>query len=227
MPALTPVQDQQLLLVAAWWHDLGIRPGPAGLRDSGCHQIDGARRAGRWSCRRSVRLKLGVVHVDLAVAVSIVAIFFTFVNFAVTAFLTIRRDITAIRPVLAFTYMSEGWHIENLGNGPALDVVFHRLKGGAATQNVRLPPLAKGATFCLHFARRDSKQTFAATYRDANNRKYFSRSQHDLSTSGKGFGKIERAFDLETLPRWWRLPDSEPLLDRRKAGWRWRRRDWT
>ena len=34
------MEDQPLLVVAAWWHALGY--GPA-LRDTGCHQIDGAR----------------------------------------------------------------------------------------------------------------------------------------------------------------------------------------
>jgi hypothetical protein len=32
--------DRQLLVVAAWLHDLGYAPE---LRDTGCHQIDGAR----------------------------------------------------------------------------------------------------------------------------------------------------------------------------------------
>jgi HD superfamily phosphodiesterase len=32
--------DRQLLVVAAWWHDLGYAPA---LRDTECHQIDGAR----------------------------------------------------------------------------------------------------------------------------------------------------------------------------------------
>jgi hypothetical protein len=39
-PAVTPVADRRLLVVAAWWHDLGYAPG---LRDTGCHQIYGAR----------------------------------------------------------------------------------------------------------------------------------------------------------------------------------------
>jgi putative nucleotidyltransferase with HDIG domain len=38
--AVTPVQDRQLLAVAAWWHDLGYAHE---LQDTGCHQIDGAR----------------------------------------------------------------------------------------------------------------------------------------------------------------------------------------
>jgi hypothetical protein len=43
-PAVTPLEDRPLLVVAAWWHDLGYTPA---LRDTGCHQIDGARYLAR------------------------------------------------------------------------------------------------------------------------------------------------------------------------------------
>jgi hypothetical protein len=39
-PAITGEDDRRLLVVAAWWHDLGYAPA---LRDTGAHQIDGAR----------------------------------------------------------------------------------------------------------------------------------------------------------------------------------------
>jgi predicted hydrolase (HD superfamily) len=39
-PAVAGEDDRQLLVVAAWWHDLGYAPD---LRDTGAHQIDGAR----------------------------------------------------------------------------------------------------------------------------------------------------------------------------------------
>jgi hypothetical protein len=39
-PAVMPMDDRPLLVVAAWWHDLGYAPA---LRETGCHQIDGAR----------------------------------------------------------------------------------------------------------------------------------------------------------------------------------------
>jgi hypothetical protein len=39
-PAIAGEDDRQLLVVAAWWHDLGYAPD---LRDTGAHQIDGAR----------------------------------------------------------------------------------------------------------------------------------------------------------------------------------------
>ncbi len=34
-----PVEDRRLLIVAAWWHDLGYAPQ---LRETGMHQVDGA-----------------------------------------------------------------------------------------------------------------------------------------------------------------------------------------
>jgi HD superfamily phosphodiesterase len=39
-PAVVPMEDRPLLVVAAWWHDLGYAPE---LCETGCHQIDGAR----------------------------------------------------------------------------------------------------------------------------------------------------------------------------------------
>jgi HD domain len=42
--AVTPVEDRPLLVVAAWWHDLGYAPT---LQETGCHQIDGGRYLAR------------------------------------------------------------------------------------------------------------------------------------------------------------------------------------
>ena len=39
-PALDSEADCQVLVVTAWWHDLGYAPA---LGNTGCHQIDGAR----------------------------------------------------------------------------------------------------------------------------------------------------------------------------------------
>jgi hypothetical protein len=140
--------------------------------------------------------------------VSIVALGLSLINFVATLMLTLRRDISAIRPVLVFTYRPEGWHVENLGNGPALDLMFHRLSGDSVTQSVRRPALGKGAEFCLHFARHDSKHIFVTTYRDADGRPYSSRSRHDLSTSRKGF-EVQRTVDPESVQKWWQLPDGD------------------
>jgi hypothetical protein len=145
----------------------------------------------------------------LSTVLSVIALALSDTSFIVTLVLTIKRDIGAIRPVLVFTYRSGvGWHIENIGNGPALDVVFHRLYRESVTQSVRLPTLAKGSEFVLHFAKHDSKQIFVATYRDADRRPYTSRSQHDVSTQTTGLA-IQRPADPESLERWWELKDSD------------------
>src|SRR5689334_9166831 len=126
--------------------------------------------------------------------VTIVISIAAFVVAALTLVLTVRRDVNAIRPILVFTYRNDGWYVENVGNGPAMDLVFHRLRNGTVTQNVRLPTLATGSQFCLHFARHDSEQIFLATYRDTRGKRYSSRSQSDLSTTTKGF-QIQRSSD--------------------------------
>src|SRR5690242_18773079 len=43
-PAVAGEDEQRLLVVAAWWHDLGYAPA---LSDTGSHQIDGARYLAR------------------------------------------------------------------------------------------------------------------------------------------------------------------------------------
>lgn len=40
LAAAVTEEDRELLIVAAWWHDLGYSPG---LRSTGLHQLDGAR----------------------------------------------------------------------------------------------------------------------------------------------------------------------------------------
>jgi HD superfamily phosphodiesterase len=63
LAAAVPVCDRGLLVVAAWWHDLGYSPA---LRVTGLHQLDGARylmrlRLGppRWWSGWQVTLRLG------------------------------------------------------------------------------------------------------------------------------------------------------------------------
>lgn len=141
-------------------------------------------------------------------AVSVIALVLGIANFLVTLRLTMRRDIGAIRPVLVFIYKTEGWHIENIGNGPALDVIFHWLSGATNLQNVRLPILAKSSNVLLHFARHAAKQVFAVTYRDADGRPYTTRSQHDVSITTAGFG-VTRPGNIEMITRWWQLADSD------------------
>jgi hypothetical protein len=143
----------------------------------------------------------------MAIVISALALGLSAASFFVTLLLTLRRDALGIMPVLAFTYREAGWFIENVGNGPALDVVFRRVDSTHHVQHVRLPTIAKGESVRLHFARHDAKCEFAAVYADALGRKYSSRSLADVSSVLRG-----AVFDCPTvpqdLPRWWQLPES-------------------
>ncbi len=104
----------------------------------------------------------------LSSAISIVALFFSFVSFR-------RSHRTGIRPVLVFSNDSfdEGttttWAVENAGNGPALNVV---LCGGASLQQldsgeaVIVPSMSKGSKERLSFISR--RHAFVAKYTDVD-----------------------------------------------------------
>jgi hypothetical protein len=118
-----------------------------------------------------------------------------------------RQNVLAIRPVLVFEYQTSGWRIHNVGAGPAMDVIFTRLRGTEVHEHVRLPALAKDAAFQLHFARSDNVHRFAATYRDIAGRPYTSHSEHDVSVTVKGF-VVPRPSDASVV-QWWKLPERE------------------
>lgn len=145
---------------------------------------------------------------------SIVAFVISVLGFATTLALTARRDIIALKPMLVFTYRDDGWHIENVGNGPALDVIFTRRADMNGSLNddehTRLPALAKGALFLLRFARHENPHIFLTTYTDADGRKYTSKSEHDVSRIKAGWNGMVRPADPGTLKRWWERPDSAP-----------------
>jgi hypothetical protein len=135
-----------------------------------------------------------------ALAVSIVAVFISYTS-------RYRQDTLAIRPVLVFEYQSGGWRIHNVGAGPAMDVIFSRLRGSQVHEHVRLPALAKDAHFVLHFAKKDNVHRFSATYRDIDGRPYTSQSERDVSVAVKGF-VTPRPSQGDLIP-WWQLPERD------------------
>jgi hypothetical protein len=60
----------------------------------------------------------------------------------VALLLSARRDVAGTRPTLVFVYgpmrsadsVEGGWAIENICNGPVLDVVFTRVRGSAIAE---------------------------------------------------------------------------------------------
>jgi len=107
-----------------------------------------------------------------------------------TTILTFRLNFRAsVRPVLVFEYLpGDGWHVKNIGQGPALNVIVAEHGNSGWFHPVRIPPLSKdGATklvWCLH----DNEHGLGAIYEDGHGRRYTSKCLNDLSVTRRGWG---------------------------------------
>lgn len=95
---------------------------------------------------------------------------------------------SSIRPVLVFEYEpNKGWHLKNIGQGPALNVLVAQHKSAEWFHPVRVPPIAKDRaielTWCLH----DNEHGLGTLYEDANGERYTSTCGNDLNATRKGF----------------------------------------
>jgi hypothetical protein len=82
-----------------------------------------------------------------ALILSVRALAVSAVSFVMSYLQSQRSAVTAVMPVLAFAYGEDGrWTVQNLGNGPALNVVVaERADDRAPWSNpVRLPPARLG-----------------------------------------------------------------------------------
>ncbi len=57
-------------------------------------------------------------------AISVVAVVVAIVSLATSIVLARRTEIRGRKPVLLLEYSEDGWHIENVGNGPAIDILL-------------------------------------------------------------------------------------------------------
>ncbi len=126
----------------------------------------------------------------LALAVSVVSLLVSFLQ-------TQRASVTGVMPVLAFVYDRDGqWILQNLGNGPALNVVV----ADKATETkewsnpVRLPPLPRDGQFALRV--RPNVRWLGASYMDIEGHEYSATCVNDDS----------RVWPGRVLPRW---PEEE------------------
>lgn len=175
--------------------------GRAGNRVSVKQRFDGqATEDGSVLAREEDLMpRLGEAIALSALIISVVALLVNYLS-------AHRRHVLGIRPVLAFEYQEGGWTVHNVGNGPAMDVVFTRLRGNDVHEHVRLPALARGAAFPLHFCRHDNHHRFGATYRDFEGRAYTSQSAEDRSVTSRGF-RVQRP--TPPVIQWWKLPERD------------------
>jgi hypothetical protein len=99
-----------------------------------------------------------------------------------------------VKPVLILSYQDDsGWHLRNVGNGPALNVIVaERQDRSAWSVPVRVQPLAIGGDIGLRWLAHTNVKWLGASYADIDGRQYSSVTGEDLTTIHKG----------NDFPRW-------------------------
>jgi hypothetical protein len=98
-----------------------------------------------------------------------------------------RGEVRAVRPVMVIVYKEDGWHIANVGQGPALDVmVAKKVVGGGWIEPVRVPPIAKDAEFRLHWMAHDNTHGIGVSYSSFSNEAYTSICGNDKNKLSEG-----------------------------------------
>jgi hypothetical protein len=149
--------------------------------------------------------------VSIAIVISAVSVVIAFASLVLNVLLNHRASVRARKPVLVFLDDPEQgcWVLQNVGNGPALNVLVAQRESGEWFNPVRGRPLAKDATFALVWLGRTNTSGLGASYSDFEDRRY-------TSTLG---GEVARAYEGERLPTWasseikryWQL--SKPVSD--------------
>lgn len=131
---------------------------------------------------------------SLALLVSIIA--------ATLAFTINRRNsIVGVKPALVFVYEHKrGWILQNVGNGPALNVLVAMKEGGIRSKKgnwghpIRVPPMSSSGEVALHWVGHDNIHGLGATYQDIWDRYYSTTCGNDLNhiRPGQEFHFLEK-----------------------------------
>ena len=152
-----------------------------------------------------------------ATVIAIVSLVLAVTSFAINFWVGHRAAVRARKPVLVFIDDPERkcWVLQNVGNGPALNVLVAQRESGQWFNPVMTPPLAKDAVFPLFWLGRTNTSGLGAAYSDFEDRRY-------TSTLG---GERSRAYEHGRLPDWqdeeirrqWQLRPNEALTARWSA----------
>lgn len=137
----------------------------------------------------------------IALIISIISLFF--------AIYKGRYDqITGVKPALVFVYdHEEGWQVQNIGSGPALNIVVAKKEGGVRSRSgnwiepIRIPPLKKDGEFKIHWDAHNNTHGFGATYDDVWGRPYTTTCGCDLNIIRRG-RRLKKWEEKEILAEW-------------------------
>ena len=129
-----------------------------------------------------------------AIFISAFSVTIAALSLVVNFLLNHRAAVRARKPVLVFVDEPETgcWTLQNIGNGPALNVLVAQRAQGQWFNPVRVKPLGKDAAFPLQWLGRVNNTGLGATYTDFEGRPYTSTLGADVS----------RAYDGAQLPEW-------------------------
>jgi hypothetical protein len=119
------------------------------------------------------QLVISLVALTLSIIATISSIYFSNIGIK-----------TNVLPTLVFVYDSDkGWSINNVGNGPALNVVVtHQTHGeNKWIEPTRLYPIPENDTVYIAWVGHNPDKLMA-TYTDVHNRSYSSLTDEDLTT---------------------------------------------
>jgi hypothetical protein len=121
-----------------------------------------------------------------ALIVASVALLVGLTSALITWYWNKRNQVVSVMPVLVFTRrVSDVWSIENVGKGPALNVVMRETDGaGKVAQVVSIYPISANSQLDLPWLK--SAQTLAARYSDIDGHWYWSECTQDQTTRGRG-----------------------------------------
>jgi hypothetical protein len=99
-----------------------------------------------------------------------------------------RRSAARSRqPVLVFEYAEEGWHVENVGNGPAINI-YLAFRGDKTPWKcpLRIPPLAKDAKYHIKELGKLNVRHLGSSYTDSSGHWYSTLSVNDENVVKRG-----------------------------------------
>ena len=138
-----------------------------------------------------------------ATVIAIVSVAIAGSSFVINLWMGQRAAVRARKPVLVFVDDPERqcWVLQNVGNGPALNVLVAQRQSGQWYNPVLVPPLAKDSVVPLTWLGRINTAGLGASYSDFEDRRY-------TSTLG---GEHSRTYEGNRLPDW---SDSENEIRR-------------
>jgi hypothetical protein len=152
---------------------------------------------------------------------SLLALVVSLISLVTSSVLSMRTLRTNIKPVIAVLYDGErGWLINNVGNGPALNIVVcQRDPQHHWLHPVRVPPLPVHGTFELRWLGHENDHAIGVMYEDLHRYKYSSVCANDLTTINDG--SIFPKWRENAIGRhWWQNPIQPTAQGEIVGDWR-------